>query len=218
VKLIQLVAWEVPSDEKLSGKQTGKARRGQTKEKEMILTSRRSLIAATFLFLMALSLVALPPHGAVQAQQQERVQFSLRSIDGQAIGTDELRGQVVILMAGASWLPLSRKQAQSIRKLANEYGKRGVVLYWVSTDSESPKSKNYASDAQLKEFARRHELNVTVLRDPDATVVKQMGVDQLPAIIILNRGGRVFRSPITGLDPEGNLSEQLAEPLNELLR
>ena len=183
----------------------------------MISTSRRSLIAATFLFLTALSLTAFTPQNAARAQQ-ERVQFSLRSIDGQAIGTDELRGQVVILVVGASWLPLSRKQGQSIRKLANEYGKRGVVVYWVSTDSESSKSKNYASDEQLKEFARRHDLNVTVLRDPDATVVKQMGVDQLPAIVILNRGGRIHRSPITGLDPEGNLAEQLAEPLSELLR
>ncbi|MBD0372952.1 MAG: TlpA family protein disulfide reductase [Pyrinomonadaceae bacterium] len=183
----------------------------------MISTSRRSLVAATFLFLMALSLVVLTPQRVAQAQQ-ERVNFSLRSIDGQAIGTDEVRGQVVVLAVGASWLPLSRKQGQNIRKLANEYGKRGVVVYWVSTDSESPKSKNYASDEQLKAFARRHDLNITVLRDPDAAVVKQMGVDQLPAIIILDRTGRVFRSPIVGLDPEGNLSEQLAEPLNELLK
>lgn len=185
----------------------------------MISTSRRSLVAATFLFLMALSLVAFTPRGAVRAQQQQdRINFSLRSINGQSIGTDELRGQVVVLVVGASWLPLSRKQAQSIRKLANEYGKRGVVVYWVSTDSELPKSKNYASDEQLKEFARRHDLNVTVLRDPEASVVKQMGVDQLPAIVILNRGGRVYRSPITGLDPEGSLTEQLAEPLDELLQ
>lgn len=183
----------------------------------MISMSRRSLVAATFSILMALSMAGLVPQN-IAAQQQERVNFSLRSINGQGIGTEELRGQVVVLAIGANWLPLSRKQAQGVRKLANDYGKRGVVVYWVSTDSESPKSKNYASDEQLREFARRHELNVTVLRDPDAAVVKQMGVDQLPAIIILDRTGRVYRSPITGLDPEGNLSDQLAAPLNELLQ
>jgi peroxiredoxin len=175
------------------------------------------MIAATFLFLTALSLVVFTPSNTARARQQSD-DFQLRSIDGQAIGTSELRGQVVILAVGASWLPLSRKQAQNIRKLANEYGKRGVAVYWVSTDSESPKSKNYASDEQLKAFARRHDLNITVLRDPEAAVVKQMGVNELPAIVILDRSGRVFRSPIAGLDPEGNLSEQLAEPLNELLK
>lgn len=185
----------------------------------MISTSRRSLIAATFLFFTALSTVALTPKSAARAsQQQEQVQFNLRSIDGQAIGTSEVRGQIVVLAVGASWLPLSRKQAQNIRKLANEYGKRGVVVYWVSTDSESPKSKNFASDEQLKVFSRRHDLNVTVLRDPDAAVVKQMGVDQLPAIVILDKQGRVFRTPITGLDPDGDLTQQLAEPLDALLK
>lgn len=182
----------------------------------MIATSRRSLGAATFLFLTALCLI---PQSAVRARPpQERVDFQFRSIDGQAIGTSEVRGQVVVLVVGANWLPISRKQAQNIRKLANEYGKRGVVVYWVSTDSESPKSKNYASDEQLKAFSRRHDMNVTVLRDPEAAIVKQMGVDQLPAIVILDKGGRVFRSPLAGLDLEDNLTERLAEPLNAVLQ
>lgn len=182
----------------------------------MILKSRRSLIAATVLFLVALSTVTWMPESAVRAQQGS--DFTLRSINGQSLGPGDWRGQVVVLAVGASWLPMSRKQAQGIRKLANDYGKRGVVVYWVSTDSESPKSRNYASDEQLKEFARRHELNVTVLRDPEAVAVKRLGVDQLPAIIILNKSGQVYHSPIAGLDPEGDLSQQLAEPLNELLQ
>ena len=184
----------------------------------MIAMSRRSLIAATLLILAAVLTTLSLPQNSAAVTPQERVQFNLRSVDGQAIGTEELRGQVAVLAVGASWLPMSRKQAQGVRKLANEYGKRGVVVYWVSTDSESPKSKNFATDEQLKEFARRHSLNVTVLRDPDANVVKQMGVDQLPAIIILDKSGRVYGSPITGLDPEGNLSEQLAAPLGELTK
>ena len=183
----------------------------------MISMSRRSLTAATLLILMALMTVTALTTPGIAGAQQERVDFNLRSIDGQAIGTDELRGQVVVLAVGATWLPISRKQAQGVRKLANEYGKRGVVVYFVSTDSESPKSKNYASDEQLKAFTRRHDMNVTVLRDPDAAIVRQMGVDQLPAIVILDRRGRVYGSPIEGLDPEGNLSEQLSEPLNQLL-
>ncbi len=183
----------------------------------MILKSRRSFVAATVLFFVALSTVVWTPQSCVRAQQ-ERSDFTLRSINGQSLGSNEWRGQVVVLAVGASWLPMSRKQAQGVRKLANDYGKRGVVVYWVSTDSESPKSKNYASDEQLKEFARRHELNVTVLRDPEAVAVKRLGVDQLPAIIILDRSGRVYQSPITGLDPEGDLSVQLAEPLNQLLQ
>ncbi|HYE66729.1 MAG TPA: TlpA disulfide reductase family protein [Pyrinomonadaceae bacterium] len=177
----------------------------------MIIKSRRSVIAAALSILFLLSTVAF-------GQQPTPVNFSLRSIDGQTISSADLRGQVVVLAFGASWLPsLSRKQAQGVRKLANEYSKHGVIVYWVSTDSESPRSKNYASDDQLREFARKYELDLTVLRDPEGKVSRQFGVDQLPSIVILDKQGVISGKPIGGLDPEGNLTNQLAPRLKELL-
>src|SRR5437879_4801542 len=117
------------------------------------------------------------------------LEFSLRSIDGQTITSESLRGEVVVLAFGASWLPLSRTQLQGVKKLADAYSDRGVVVYWVSTDSENSKSKNYASDEQLREFARKYGLHVTVLRDPDGVVSKKFGIDQLPSIVILDKSG-----------------------------
>jgi peroxiredoxin len=187
---------------------------GHAKEKKMFSRSRRSFRAATISLLVVVSLVALAP--LVTATPQA-VNFSLRSIDGQTISSDSLRGEVVVLAFGASWLPLSRQQVQGVRKLADKYSGRGVAVFWVSTDSESPKSRNYASDEQLREFSRKYDLNVTVLRDPDGKVSKQLGVDQLPSIVILDKQGNVHGSPIGGLDPKGNLTEQLAPLLNELL-
>jgi peroxiredoxin len=142
----------------------------------------------------------------------------LRSIDGQAITSESLRGEVVVMAFGATWLPLSRKQAQGVRKLADKYAGHGVAVYWVSIESESPKSKNYASDEQLREFARKNELNVTVLRDPDGKVSKQLGVDQIPAIVILDKQGNVVGKPINGLDPQGKLIDQLAPLLDKTLQ
>src|SRR6186713_3295453 len=85
--------------------------------------------------------------------QKGPVEFSLRSIDGSTVTTDSLRGEVVVLAFGASWLPLSKTQLQGVRKLADEYSNRGVVVYWVSTESDDSKSKNFASDEQLRAFA-----------------------------------------------------------------
>ena len=143
--------------------------------------------------------------------------FSLRSIDGQQISSGSLRGKIVVLAFGASWLPLSREQVQGVQKLADEYSGRGVAVFWVSTDSESAKSKNFASDEQLRTFARKNGLRVSVLRDPNAVASKQMGVDQLPAIVILDREGNPVGAPIGGLDPKGNLAGQVASRLNGLL-
>lgn len=176
----------------------------------MFLTNRRSPLALLSLVLLAASLGMAQNRGAAPAE------FSLRSIDGPAVTSESLRGEVVVLAFGASWLPLSKAQLQGIRKLADEYSDRGVVVYWVSTESEDAKSKNFASDDQLRAFALKYGLKVTVLRDPEGAVSKKFGIDQLPSFIILDKQGNPS-DPIGGLDPNGNLSNQLAEHLDKVL-
>ena len=149
-------------------------------------------------------------------QNRAPVEFSLRTIDGQTITSDSLRGEVVVLAFGASWLPLSKTQLQGVRKLADEYSNRGVVVYWVSTESEDPKSKNFASDDQLRGFSQKYGLKVTVLRDPDGATSKKFGIDQLPSMVIVDKQGNPSE-PIGGLDPSGNLASQLASRLDKVL-
>lgn len=170
-------------------------------------------------FYVAASLVVLLGANLVFAQKPETgpVEFSMRSVDGQTITGESLRGEVVVLAFGASWLPLSRTQLQGLRKLADEYSARGVVVYFVSTESEDSKSKNYASDQQLRGFAEKFGLKVTVLRDPNGQISKKLGIDQLPSIIILDKQGNVVDEPIRGLDPQGNLAGQLASRLDKIL-
>ena len=168
---------------------------------------------------LVMALVATALLGSTMlAQDGGPVSFSLRSVNGTTVTADSLRGEVVVLAFGASWLPLSKTQLEGVRKLADEYSDRGVAVFWVSTESEEPKSKNYASDVQLKAFAQKYGLKVTVLRDPDGQVSKKFGVDQLPSIIILDKNGNVAGGPIGGLDPSGNLAGQLAKHLDKVLQ
>lgn len=168
-------------------------------------------------FIAAFMLVLAGSTIAFAQKNNGPVDFSMRSVDGQTVTAESLRGEVAVLAFGASWLPLSRSQLQGIRKLADEYSDRGVVVYFVSTESEDEKSKNFASDAQLRAFATKYGLKVTVLRDPDGAISKRLGVDQLPSIIILNKQGSVHGEPISGLDPSGNLAGQLASRLKDIL-
>jgi len=176
----------------------------------MLLTNRTRLLAG-------LTVTMLVCVAFAQNRSVGPVQFSLRSIDGQTVTSDSLRGEVVVLAVGASWLPLSRAQLQGVRKFADEYSNRGVVVYWVSTESQDEKSKNYASDEQLRAFAQKYGLKVTVLRDPDGVVSKRMGVDQVPSIVIIDKQGNIVGEPIGGIDPTGNLAGQLASRLDKIL-
>ena len=174
----------------------------------MVLNGKRRILAG---------LMTVFAGAALAQNRPAQVNFSLPSTDGQTVTSDSLRGEVVVLAFGASWLPLSKTQLQGVRKLADEYSNRGVVVYWVSTESADPKSKNFASDEQLRAFAQKYGLKVTVLRDPDGVVSKRFGVDQLPSIVILDKEGNMAGGPIGGLDPTGNLAGQLASRLDKLL-
>ena len=174
----------------------------------MLTNIRKVGVIAIFLF-------ALTAFLSVPAWAQDRAaDFSFRAIDGQTVTSESLRGEVVVLAFGASWLPLTRNQMEAVKKLADQYAGRGVAVYWVSTESESPKSKNYASNEQLRELARKYK--ATVLRDPDGVVSKKLGVDQLPSVVIIDKQGNI-RDTIGGMDPNADLAKQLSERLSKIL-
>jgi thioredoxin-like negative regulator of GroEL len=87
-------------------------------------------------------------------------------------------------------------------------------VYWVSTESDSPKSKNFADDNQLRELSRQYK--ITVLRDPDGAISKRLGVDQLPATVIFNKQGQVAAN-INGLDPT-DVAKALGERIDKVLK
>jgi peroxiredoxin len=146
--------------------------------------------------------------------QPQAPDFSLRAIDGPAVTTASLRGEVVVLAFGASWLPLTKNQMEALKKVADQYAGRGVAVYWVSTESDSAKSKNFANDDDLRMLGRKYK--ITVLRDPDGQISKRLGVDQLPSTVILNKQGQIAVA-MGGLDPNADIARQLAERLDKIL-
>ena len=169
----------------------------------------RKATAVTACVLAVAMTVSLP-----MPAQNQSPEFSLRAIDGETVTSASLRGEVVVLAFGASWLPLTRNQMEAVKKLADQYAGRGVAVYWVSTDSENPKSKNYVADDELRALARKYK--VTVLRDPEGVISKKLGVDELPSVVIIDKQGNVAAT-IGGMDPNADLAKQLAERLNKIL-
>lgn len=143
------------------------------------------------------------------------------SLDGDKIDVEAQREKVVVMGIGASWLPLSEDQAATINKLARKYeGRDDVVFYFIATDSSSQKSKNYASDEDIRKFAKQNKLNVTILRDEDGKQTTQKyKLDQLPAFIILDKEGKPAGDPISGTDPfaETDTADLISNKVDELL-
>lgn len=171
----------------------------------------------TLLFALALLLVAVF-WGTPATRAQAALDFKLKTTDGGEITSEMVRGDVVVLAFGSSQLgPLSRQQVQGVQQLSEEFGPRDVRVYWVTTDSDKPQAKTYATDEQLRAFANKAGLKAAVLRDPDGALFKKTGADQLPAVVILDRRGAVAVPVVGGHDPKRSLVEALSDRLNKLL-
>jgi len=145
-------------------------------------------------------------------------QTSLSGLSGGQVDVQGQRGKVVILAMGASWLPLSNKQAEYTNMLAKRYSGKDVVVYFVATDSTNAKSKNYATNADIEKFVVGSKLAVPVLRDSDGTAtVKKFNVDQLPSFVILDKQGNVSGPSFGGIDPKFDITIPISKAVDRLL-
>jgi thiol-disulfide isomerase/thioredoxin len=152
----------------------------------------------------------------VFSAQAQEVNFT--TLGGEKIDLASEKGKVIVLAIGASWLPLSKNQAAAINKLKRKYNGNDVVFYFIATDSNVQKSKNYASNEQIQKFAESNQLTISILRDSDGVYsIKQYKVDQLPAFIILDKQGKLADGPFTGLDPKSDISVPLSAKIDKLL-
>ena len=150
---------------------------------------------------------------AVSAQQ-----ITFTSLDGAKVDLASQKGKVVVLAIGASWLPLSKDQAVAINKLAKNYAGKDVAFYFIATDSTSAKSKNYASDDEIRKFSQTNKLTISILRDSDGvTSIKQYKIDQMPAFVILDKEGKLVGTPFGGIDPKTDISGILSKRIDAIL-
>jgi peroxiredoxin len=161
-------------------------------------------------------LIFAPPTFGRQIREPAR--FSFRSLDGGSVTDADLRGKVAVFVFLDSRLPVSKRQAESVRFLNHEFAPRDVVFYLVSTDSEAPGSKNYASDEAVREYGRKTDMRLPLLRDPEGKTLREYGRGQIPLVVVLDREGRVDGTPLEGFGPKGALERTLRRQLRRLTR
>lgn len=153
---------------------------------------------------------------AAGAQGEGPAEFSFRSLDGGSVSSSDLRGKVAVLIFGDARLRVTKEQAQSVRLLAAEFAPQGVAFYLVSTDPETPRSKNYASDEEVREHLRRRGLQLPILRDPGGGTLSKYGHGQIPLVVVLDRDGHVEGKPLEGFGPRGSFLRNLRPRLARL--
>ncbi|CAN5353690.1 hypothetical protein BH20ACI2_BH20ACI2_15800 [soil metagenome] len=145
-------------------------------------------------------------------------QINLTAVDGTRVDIEGQRGKVVVLAVGASWLPLSGKQAEYTNALAKKYTGNDVMFFFVATDSTKAGSKNFASDDAIQKFAFANKLGMPVLRDSDgASILRRFKIEQVPSFVILDKNGVMVGEPFGGIDPKYDLTIPISKTIDKVL-
>lgn len=145
-------------------------------------------------------------------------QTNLASLDGSRVNVEGQAGKVVVMAIGASWLPLSDKQAEFTNALAKKYAGRNVVFYFIATDSLNAKSKNFAANEAIQKFATENRLTATVLRDSDGSATfKKFNIEQVPSFVVLDKSGKQVGDPFGGIDPKYDITVPISKVIDKLL-
>lgn len=145
-------------------------------------------------------------------------QTAIAKLDGGTVDVQAQNGKVVVLAVGASWLPLSGKQAEYLNLLSKKYAGRNVAFYYVVTDSTNAKSKNFASDEAVRKFVATNKIAIPILRDSDGSVVlKTFKVDQVPSFIVLDKTGSQAGEAFGGIDPKFDVTAPISKRIDSVL-
>ncbi len=142
------------------------------------------LIGGALLALLALG--PLPRRTGAPLLGSPAPDFALPVVHGGPAGNrvrlSELRGRVVVLDFYASWCVPCREAAATIQATAANHPRDAVIILGVATaDAADPAAG----------FAAEHAPDAVAVHDADGEVALSFGADDLPTLVVVDRGGIV---------------------------
>ncbi len=132
--------------------------------------------------------------------------FTLKTLDGQKVSLDQLRGDVVLVNFWATWCPPCRFEMPGFQKVYEAKKDRGFRIVGVSMDETGA--------AGVERYLAQHGITYPVGM-VNSQVFRAFGSPTtLPASFLIDRQGRI-RHSVTGVFAEVTLSQAVDRLLKE---
>lgn len=111
-------------------------------------------------------------------------EFSLPTLKGQMVTSQELKNSIVVLDFWATWCEACVSEIPAFNKLEKEYNSRGVKVIGLAVQS------GWAND--IRKFAKRYKMRYTLLVGNDDSV-SDFGVISFPATYVIAPGWKLHK-------------------------
>jgi peroxiredoxin len=122
--------------------------------------------------------------GVVKSQVERKApSFCLKTLDGNQVVLDDLKGKHILLRFWASWCPSCLEELPMMEKF---YGERNdqVVILMPAIDGEK--------ESKIRRLVKEKKITLPILLDPKAKTARAYGVSMIPISFLINREGSII--------------------------
>jgi peroxiredoxin len=116
--------------------------------------------------------------------------FTLDTLQGEAVKLSDLRGKIVVLNFWTTWCPPCRAETPALETSYGSYKEADVIILGVNLTNED-------SLQEVEAFVQEFGLTYPILLDRDGTVGLLYQLNGLPTTFFINREG-VIRTVVVG--------------------
>ena len=121
------------------------------------------------------------PQGAKYLGQPLAIQFE--AIDGRQVDLAKMRGQVVLVDFWATWCPPCVKEVPTVKAAYDKLHERGFEVVGISGDEKME---------DLRDFVAKNKIEWPQYLDGiEGKFATKFGVEEIPAMWLLDKGGKV---------------------------
>jgi peroxiredoxin len=124
---------------------------------------------------------------------------------GDTLRLSSTRGEIVLVDFWAAWCPPCREENSNLVKLYDLYHNRGFEIFQVSLDLRKEDWTEAIRNDRLGRW-----MHVSDLKYRDSEVVKEFGLNEIPANFLIDRTGRVIGINLRGETLQKKLEEQFS--------
>jgi thiol-disulfide isomerase/thioredoxin len=169
--------------------------------------------------ILAAVFVAVPrwmESGAYRSVNQETTPFSIETLTGKKIYSEDWKGRVVVLSFWATWCTPCETELPEIAALQAKYRNNPKVLIFALNSGNHGEAPRKRRPTSPREILWSTQPSIAPNEDSWGPAAKSLGVTSLPALYILDRSGRL-RIIHLGYDSSEQLGKSLSRRIDELL-